>query len=103
MVKVLISTILWDIISRNPRMISKLTEHIPICGDLKENATRNGNLYPTHGLGPVCQALNINCGDKMEHLSSVSTLDFTMGPKEKELVRMIHSMLHGKIQNSGAI
>jgi hypothetical protein len=53
---------------------------------LKENATRNGNLYPTHGLGPVCQALNINCGDKMEHLSSVSTFDFTMGPKEKELV-----------------
>ena len=53
---------------------------------LKENATRNGNLYPTHGLGPVCQALNINYGDKMEHLSSVSSFDFSMGPKEKELV-----------------
>jgi hypothetical protein len=53
---------------------------------LKENAARNGNLYPTHGLGPVCQAMNINCGDKMEHLSSVSTFDFTMALKEKELV-----------------
>jgi hypothetical protein len=53
---------------------------------LKENATRNGNLYPTHGLGPICQVLKINRGDKMEHLSSVSTFDFTMGPKEKELV-----------------
>lgn len=53
---------------------------------LRENAARNGNLYPTHGLGPVCQALNINYGDKMEYLSSVSTFDFTMGPKEKELV-----------------
>jgi hypothetical protein len=52
---------------------------------LKENATRNGSLYPTHGLGPVCQALNINCGDKMDYLTSVSTADFTMGPKEKEL------------------
>ncbi len=52
---------------------------------LKENAARNGNLYPTHGLGPVCQALNINRGDKMEYLTSMSTLDFTMGPKEKEL------------------
>ena len=52
---------------------------------LKENATRNGNLYPTHGLGPICQTLNINRGDRMEYLSSVSTLDFTMGPKEKEL------------------
>ncbi len=53
---------------------------------LRENATRNGNIYPTHGLGPVCQALNINRGDKMEVLSSVSTADFSMGPKEKELV-----------------
>jgi predicted dehydrogenase len=52
---------------------------------LKEN-TRNGNVYPTHGLGPVCQALNINRGDRMEHLSSVSTNDFSMTPKEKELV-----------------
>ncbi len=52
---------------------------------LKENATRNGNLYPTHGLGPICQVMNINRGDKMEYLSSMSTNDFTMGPKEKEL------------------
>jgi|WetSurMetagenome_2_1015567.scaffolds.fasta_scaffold00001_456 hypothetical protein len=52
---------------------------------LKENATRNGNLYPTHGLGPICQVLNINRGDRMDYLSSISTNDFTMGPKEKEL------------------
>jgi hypothetical protein len=52
---------------------------------LKENATRNGSLYPTHGLGPVCQAMNINRGDKMEFLTSMSTSDFTMAPKEKEL------------------
>jgi hypothetical protein len=53
---------------------------------LKENATRNGNLYPTHGLGPICQVMNINRGDRMDYLSSVSTNDFTMGPREKELV-----------------
>ncbi|MDO9340175.1 MAG: Gfo/Idh/MocA family oxidoreductase [Bacteroidales bacterium] len=52
---------------------------------LKENATRNGNLYPTHGLGPICQVMNINRGDKMDYLSSMSTFDFTMGPREKEL------------------
>jgi predicted dehydrogenase len=52
---------------------------------LKENATRNGNLYPTHGLGPICQVMNINRGDKMEYLSSMSTFDFTMAPREKEL------------------
>jgi len=34
---------------------------------------RNGNLYPTHGLGPICQYMNINRGDKLEYLSSVSS------------------------------
>lgn len=53
---------------------------------LKENATRNGNLYPTHGLGPICQIMNINRGDKMEYLSSVSSKDFSMAVREKELV-----------------
>jgi hypothetical protein len=52
---------------------------------LKENATRNGDLYPTHGLGPICQVLKINRGDKMEYLTSMSTNDFTMRPMEKEL------------------
>jgi predicted dehydrogenase len=51
---------------------------------LKENA-RNGNLYPTHGLGPVSQVLNINRGDKMDYLVSTSGNDFSMGPMEKEL------------------
>jgi len=52
---------------------------------LKENAERNGNLYPTHGLGPVCQIMNINRGDKMEYLTSMSGNDFTMGKHAKEL------------------
>jgi hypothetical protein len=52
---------------------------------LKENATRNGNLYPTHGLGPVCQVLNINRGDRMEYLTSMSTNDFTMGKHADQL------------------
>ena len=50
---------------------------------LKENANRNGNLYPTHGLGPICQILNINRGDKMEYLTSMSTNDFVMGQRAK--------------------
>src|SRR5207249_8756643 len=36
---------------------------------LKENF-RNGNLYPTHGLGPVAQVMNINRGAKMDYLRS---------------------------------
>ena len=52
---------------------------------LKENAERNGNLYPTHGLGPICQIMNINRGDKMEYLTSMSTVDFVMGKRANEL------------------
>ena len=44
---------------------------------LKENY-RKGNLYPTHGLGPICQVMNINRGDQMEYLTSVSSADFQM-------------------------
>lgn len=36
--------------------------------------TRNGNLYPTHGLGPVAEAMNINRGDRFESLISMSSL-----------------------------
>lgn len=46
---------------------------------LRENASRNGNLYPTHGLGPIAQCLNINRGDKMDHMVAMSSNDFMMG------------------------
>lgn len=52
---------------------------------LRANSLRRGNLYPTHGLGPVCQVLDINRGDKMEFLSSVMSRDFMMNKKAKEL------------------
>jgi hypothetical protein len=34
---------------------------------------RNGNLYPTHGLGPVCHYMNVNRGDRLDFMSSVSS------------------------------
>lgn len=34
---------------------------------------RNGELYPTHGLGPVAVMLNVNRGNRMTRISSVST------------------------------
>lgn len=57
---------------------------------LKENQHRNGNLYPTHGLGPICQIMNINRGDRMEYLTSVSSNDFQMGEKAEELAANDH-------------
>jgi len=34
---------------------------------------KNGNLYPTHGLGPVSQYMNINRGDRFDYVTSVSS------------------------------
>jgi len=34
---------------------------------------RNGDLYPTHGLGPVSTMLDINRGNRMVHLTSTAT------------------------------
>ena len=52
---------------------------------LKENASRRGNLYPTHGLGPICQIMDINRGDKMDFLVSVMSKDFQMNETAKRL------------------
>lgn len=51
---------------------------------LKENIKHTGNLYPTHGLGPIAQCFSINRGDKMDYLVSLSTNDFTLGPLAQE-------------------
>ncbi|MFK8029997.1 MAG: Gfo/Idh/MocA family protein [Gammaproteobacteria bacterium] len=37
------------------------------------HAKRNGNLYPTHGLGPVSQYMNINRGDQFDYMNSMSS------------------------------
>jgi len=37
---------------------------------------RNGNLYPTHGLGPVARYLGIQRGDRFDYLVSMSTPEF---------------------------
>ena len=34
---------------------------------------RNGNLYPTHGLGPIANCLDIDRGDRFEYLVSMSS------------------------------
>lgn len=52
---------------------------------LRENAVRNGNLYPTHGLGPICQILKVNRGNKMEYMTSMASRDFSLKPKAKEM------------------
>ena len=45
---------------------------------------RKANVYPTHGLGPICQAMNINRGDKMDYLVAMITDDFSFKQRVKE-------------------
>ncbi len=52
---------------------------------LRQYGSRKGNIYPTHGLGPVAQMMDINRGDKFEFLVSVESNDFMMKAKAKEL------------------
>lgn len=40
---------------------------------LKANTERKGDIYPTHGLGPVAQILGIHRGDKMNYLVAMNT------------------------------
>ncbi len=51
---------------------------------LKFSRNHNGNPYPTHGLGPVAQIMNINRGDRMDYLTSVSTNQVGMSLYAKE-------------------
>ncbi len=39
----------------------------------KHSVRRNGDLYPTHGLGPVAQMININRGNRFTHLTSMAS------------------------------
>jgi len=39
----------------------------------EHSKNRNGNLYPTHGLGPVAQCMDINRGDRFDYLVSMSS------------------------------
>ena len=43
---------------------------------LKYNSEHRGNQYPTHGLGPICNAMDINRGDRMEYLVSLESDQF---------------------------
>jgi len=51
---------------------------------LSYNQKHAGDVYATHGLGPICQALNIHRGDRMEYLVSMSTPSYNGRKLAKE-------------------
>ncbi len=54
---------------------------------LHESQIHTGNIYPTHGLGPVAQIMDINHGDRFAFLVSMSSNDFMLGDKVAELAQ----------------
>ena len=50
-----------------------------------EHRTRNGNIYPTHGLGPVANYLGVNRGDRFEALVSMSSLERGLSERRDRL------------------
>ena len=50
---------------------------------LKWNDKHVGNPYPTHGLVPIMQAMNVNRGDRMDYLTCVSSAQVGMSAYAK--------------------
>lgn len=66
-----------------------------------------GNLYPTHGFGPICQYMNINRGDSLTSVASMSTapvglrraVEAAYGP-ESQQAKMARSSKLGDMSTS---
>ncbi|MFT7035837.1 MAG: putative dehydrogenase [Cyclobacteriaceae bacterium] len=54
---------------------------------LRMYGARKGNIYPTHGMGPIAQMMNINRGDRLDFIVSVESKDFMMKEKAQELAK----------------
>lgn len=52
---------------------------------LRHHEVRDGNLYPTHGLGPVSQYMNINRGDSFDKIVSMSSLQASLDEYSKQI------------------
>ena len=45
---------------------------------IRHHVEKDGNLYPTHGLGPIAQYMDINRGDRFDFLVSMSSLEASL-------------------------
>ncbi len=57
---------------------------------------RNGNLYPTHGLGPIAQCMDVNRGDRFDYLVSMSSNARGLNEYAKEHFGSDHPMAKQK-------
>ncbi|MCU0325794.1 MAG: Gfo/Idh/MocA family oxidoreductase [Spirosomaceae bacterium] len=62
---------------------------------IRHNMERDGNLYPTHGLGPVAQYMDIDRGDRFNHLVSMSSLEASLSEDSNSMTDETNEF-HGK-------
>ena len=55
----------------------------------RHHTLRDSNLYPTHGLGPMARYMDINRGDKFDHLVSMSSVHLGLETYRKDNVASI--------------
>ncbi len=72
---------------------------------LKHHLKRNGNLYTTHGLGPVCMYFDILRGDTLTHLTSMSSKEAALSEAlrnsdDKELRKMAKDVVCGDVNTT---
>ena len=64
--------------------------------------TRNGDNYPTHGIGPMANCLNINRGNRFTRLVSMATKEYGLSAWVKENLAPDHA-LQGKTFAQGDV
>ncbi len=72
-----------DILHVEGAYMHNLDDFWPLYHDnwrLEFNRTHRGDVYPTHGIGPICQVLDIHRGDRMDYLVAMDTKSIN-GPK----------------------
>ena len=72
---------------------------------LKHHLQRDGNLYTTHGLGPVCMYFDILRGDRLTHLVSMSSREAALSEalaasEEAELQAMASQVRCGDVNTT---
>jgi len=67
---------------------------------LKQHINRNGNLYVTHGLGPIAYYLNIGRGDTFSYLTSMSSRELNLSLAAKQANHQIQNYKCGDMNNT---
>lgn len=82
--------LLGEVIHGEGAYIHNLEPYWPYYYDnwrLDFNQKHSGDVYPTHGLGPLCQVFNIHRGDRMKTLVSMATPSYNGKKLAREMMQ----------------